>query len=115
MSEPESSDGQQPESITEPVAEPEPTPEPVAEPVAEPEPTPEPVPEPVAEPEPTPEPVAEPEPTPEPVAATRNGNRWKLAPICGKNNWWPRKNCYEIVRSKNKNGKNKHPISSFVI
>nr|AIF16822.1 NusG antitermination factor (nusG) [uncultured marine thaumarchaeote KM3_75_C09] len=76
MSEPESSDGQQPESITEPVTEPEPTPEPVAEPtpepVAEPEPTPEPVAEPetVAEPEPTPEPVAEPEPTPEPVAAT---------------------------------------------
>mgnify|MGYP000619122034 CR=1 FL=1 len=66
MSEPESSDGQQPESITEPVAEPEPTPEPVAEPVAEPELTPEPVAEPVAEPET----VAEPEPTPEPVAAT---------------------------------------------
>jgi len=62
MSEPESSDGHQPESTTvpEPVAEPEPTPEPVAEP--------EPTPEPVAEPEPTPEPVAEPEPTPEPVA-----------------------------------------------
>ena len=39
MSEPESSDVHQPESITEPVAEPEPTPEPVAEPetVAEPE------------------------------------------------------------------------------
>ena len=43
MSEPESSDGQQPESITEPVAEPELTPEPVAEPVTEPELTPEPV------------------------------------------------------------------------
>ena len=43
MSEPESSDGYQPESTTEPVAEPEP------------------IPEPVAEPEPTPEPVAEPE------------------------------------------------------
>ncbi len=48
MSEPESSDGHRPESITEPVAEPEPT----AEPVAEPEPTPEPAAEPetVAEP-----------------------------------------------------------------
>ena len=59
MSEPESSDGQQPESTTEPVAEP--TPEPVTEPVAEP--TPEPVTEPVAEPTPEPvtEPVAEPE------------------------------------------------------
>ena len=32
MSEPESSDGQQPKSITEPVAEPETVPEPVAEP-----------------------------------------------------------------------------------
>ena len=76
MSEPESSDVHQPESITEPVAEPtpepvaEPTPEPVAEPTPEPvaEPTPEPVAEPTPEPvaEPTPEPVAE--PTPEPVA-----------------------------------------------
>ena len=84
MSEPESSDGQQPKSTTEP------------ETVAEPEP--------VAEPET----VAEPEPEPE------TGN-WKLAPICSKNNWWSRKNCYEIVRSKNKNGKNKHPVSSFVI
>jgi transcriptional antiterminator NusG len=66
MSEPESSDGQQPKSTTEP----EPTPEPVAEPEPTPEPVaePEPTPEPVAEPEPTPEPVAEPEPTPEPVA-----------------------------------------------
>jgi len=41
MSEPESSDGQQAKSTTEPeiVAEPEPTPEPIAEP----EPTPEPI------------------------------------------------------------------------
>jgi len=68
MSEPESSDGQQPEFT----AEPEPTPEPVAE--STPEPVAESTPEPVAEPEPTPEPVAEPvpiaepEPTPEPVA-----------------------------------------------
>ena len=51
MSEPESSDGSQLKSTTEP----EPTPEPVAEP--------------------TPEPVAEPEPTPEPVAVTEtDGN-----------------------------------------
>jgi len=73
MSEPESSDGQQAKSTTEPeiVAEPEPTPEPVAEPeiVAEPEPTP----EPVAEPEPTPEPVAEPETVAEPEMET-DGN-----------------------------------------
>jgi len=48
MSEPESSDGQQPESTTEPVAEPEPVSEP--ESVAEPEPVSEP--ESVAEPEP---------------------------------------------------------------
>ena len=61
MSEPESSDGHQPESITEPEPTPEPVaePEPTPEPVAEPEPTPEPIPEPT--PEPTPEPVAEPE------------------------------------------------------
>ncbi len=64
MSEPESSDGQQPESTTEPVAEPEP----VSEPVAEPEPVSEP--ESVAEPEPVSEPesVAEPEPEDEGIS-----------------------------------------------
>jgi len=72
MSEPESSDGQQPESTTEPVAEPESSdgqqPESTTEPVAEPEPVSEP--ESVAEPEPVSEPesVAEPEPEDEGIS-----------------------------------------------
>ena len=70
MSEPESSNGQQPEPVSEePIAEPEPVseepiaePEPVSEePIAEPEPVSE---EPIVEPEPvSEEPIVEPEPT----------------------------------------------------